>query len=267
MQQDPFSALQESLDAVFLQEAMRNGKFAYPPVQNLKEAVDAYDPQNKFTFFHLVKAVIMAWDFVQKRVPIEQVLNQLNALAKCHQLAALDWNRLAPKGSGRFSLSNSLAQKETLDAWLSAKCQRDFNRLKDFEKIQVLVDHCDDCGFSQKLSDHLNKKPDFLFDLIQKSPRSFAKIASCRLNLYLTDAQLATAIVHHLPHLVQPKEDSVQEVEELVTTINGILSNGRSLSTLLHNKEAKPILDKAIHFRIYQSEEYQNKSGPKPEFS
>ena len=91
------------------------------------------------------------------------------------------------------------------------------------------------------------------------SERNFAKISHTRLCLYLTDTQLALAILKHSPKFVNDNENPHAQVEVLVHKLNSILSNGRSVGTLLRNSDAKTILENSIFFQIYQSDEYQSR--------
>ena len=95
-----------------------------------------------------------------------------------------------------------------------------------------------------------------------RSERNFAKISHTRLCLYLTDTQLAFAIVKHCSKFVGDIENPHMQVEDLVHKLNAILSHGRSISTLLRNSDAKTILENSTFFQIYQSEEYQNRYEP-----
>lgn len=84
-------------------------------------------------------------------------------------------------------------------------------------------------------------------------------------NFYLTDKQIAEAIIKYLPDLLQEHQNPFVLVEQLVDRLDGILSfgqpipTGRSIHTLLNNSEAKAILDSSEFFQIYQSEAYKNR--------
>ena len=56
MDEDPFSALCTTLQAVFAHETQRNEKYFYPAVQKLKEAIDSYDQKGN-TFIKLRDAM------------------------------------------------------------------------------------------------------------------------------------------------------------------------------------------------------------------
>lgn len=127
------------------------------------------------------------------------------------------------------------------------------------ELTQTLVDNRDRLGFSQKLSNHLKKDPDFLYNIILRSERNFIKISQTRLILYLTDEQLARAIIKHIPVLMHKRKEPFEQIEQLIHTLNEILSNGRSVSTLLRNTDAKTILENSTLFQMYLSEEYKNR--------
>lgn len=44
---DPFSTLREAVKSVFHLIPMRNGKYIYPEIQQLKEAIENYQPDEK----------------------------------------------------------------------------------------------------------------------------------------------------------------------------------------------------------------------------
>ena len=249
--------LQDSLSPVFKREASAE-------VQALKNALDRYDPKNRFTFISLVKAIAAARPYIEKHIPFDRIQPEVNALATTHGLAAVNWDRIAPgpRASSPLPSSVSTANNQNLIPWLSSKTQRPFDKLKHFEQILILLDHCNDVGFSQKLSAHLKTHPDFLFNFILQSERSFSKICASNLNLYITDVEIAKAIIHHMPHLVRPHPDLNIQVEQLIKTLNNTLSKGRSVNTLLRNTDAKLILDGSKLFQAYESDAYQQRHQP-----
>ena len=267
--EDPFSALLKSLQSVFHLEAMRNGKYTYPAVQQLKEATEHYNPNAKNTFISLLRAIREALPNIEKwRVNFDAIRKSMDAMAKLHHMPSIDWNKVLshPKVSPKFQFSalNHSRAEDDLLVWLTAKTGKPYAKLDHNELTQAMLDNRDRHGFSQKLNMHLKKHPEFLFDLIMNSEKNFIKIAQTRLILYLTDEQLAKAIIQHSPNMIHKQKEPYEQVELLVHKLNDILSNGRSVSTLLRNGTAKPILDNSIFFQIYQSEEYANRHEKKP---
>lgn len=262
--EDPFSTLLKSLQSIFHLEAMRNGKYTYPPVQQLKDATERYNPDGKHTFISLLGAIKEALPYIEKwQVNFDAIRKPMDALAKQHHMPSIDWNKILahPKVSPRFQFTalNHSRVNDDLIVWLTSKIGKPYAQLDHVEMTQAMVEFRGRQGFSQRLKDHLNKEPDFLFDLIMKSEKNFIKICHTRLILYLTDEQLAQAIIQHIPHLIHKQKEPFEQVELLIHKLNEILSNGRSVSTLLRNSAAKPILDNSIFFQIYQSDEYKNR--------
>jgi hypothetical protein len=245
--EDPFSALLKSLQSVFHLEAMRNGKYIYPSVQQLKEATEGYNPAAQNTFLNLLKAIKECMPHIEKwRINFNSI----------------DWTKVLshPKLSTKFQFSalNHSKEEANLSQLLTCKTGKTLTQLDSSEVVQALIDNRNRPGFCQKLSAHLKKYPDFLFHLLQDSESNFVKICNTRLILYLTDQQIAKAIIKHLPAFVHKQSEPFEEVDHLIHRLNEILSNGRSVSTLLRNAEVKPILYNSIFFQIYLSDSYQS---------
>ncbi|WP_447531100.1 Dot/Icm T4SS effector MavF [Legionella pneumophila] len=262
--EDPFSVLLKSLQSVFHLEAMRNGKYTFPAVQHLREATENYNPKARNTFIELLRAIREALPYIEKwRINFNVIRKSMDALAKLHHMPTIDWNQVLshPKVSPRFQFSalNHSHHEYDLMTWLEKKVGKPFTQLDHTELTQTLVDHRDRLGFSQKLSNHLKKDPDFLYNIILRSERNFIKISQTRLILYLTDEQLARAIIKHIPVLMHKRKAPFEQIEQLIHTLNEILSNGRSVSTLLRNTDAKTILENSPLFQMYLSEEYKNR--------
>lgn len=266
---DPFSTLQKNLESVFHLVPMRNGKYAYPEIQQLKDAIENYQTHERTTFIALVKAFGATLPHLEKlqinfepvKNSIKHAKNSIDTLAKLHQMPVIYWDKFLtqPKVSSRlFNALNTTQQEQELIPWLNTISGELFTKLNPTEQAQILVDNREELGFNIKLSAHLKKDPQFLSRLIMQSESNFIKITNTRLSLYLTDKQIAKAIINYLPNLLHEQEDPLKQVEQLVDRLNGILSNGRSISTLLRNVEAKEILDGSDFFRIYQTDEYKN---------
>lgn len=261
--EDPFSALLKSLEPVFHFEAIRNGQYSLSPIQSLKDATKEYNPKLANTYHDLLLALRESLPYLEKwQVDFNAIITNMDELAKKHNLPTSDWKKILkhPKVSLKFQFSAlNHASEVELIPWINSNHAKLFSQMNHFEVTEVLINLSHQQGFSQKLSAHLKKNPDFLVQLIMNSERNCIKILQSRLSLYLTDNQIANAIIHHLPKLVDAHANPFVQVEQLVEKINDFLSNGRSVTTLLRNGESKSILDNSVFFQIYQTEEYQNR--------
>lgn len=260
---DPFSALSKSLQTVFHLESMRNGKYIYPAIQQLDEVVQQYDPGEKNSFINLLQAIHESLPHIEKwRVDFDVLKKSMDALAKIHQMPPIDWIKILshPGISSRFKFSalHRFSEEEPLSSWLKTRHGTSFFQMNPHEMTQALLANQDRNGFSPIFQTHLEQYPNFLFQLIMDSDKNFTEICSTRLILYLTDQQIAKAIIQHIPKLVHKKGDPYTQVEQLINTLNDMLSNGCSVSNLLRNAHAKPILLNSTFFQIYQSEGYEH---------
>lgn len=202
--------------------------------------------------------------FEKWRINFEPIKSSVDALATQRQMPAINWDKYLahPKVSPRFQFGDQ--QDEGLIPWLKAISKEAFSQQED-DIPAMLIAYKDHIGFSQKLSTHLQNHPEFLSHLILESKENFIEICSTRLIFYLTDKQIAEAIIKYLPDLLQEHQNPFVLVEQLVDRLDGILSfgqpipTGRSIHTLLNNSEAKAILDSSEFFQIYQSEAYKNR--------
>lgn len=263
---DPFSVLKKNLESIFHLVPMRNGKYAYREIQQLKKAIEDYQAK-KIHFVALVKVLRLAVPRLDKlRIDFETLKKPIDNLAKIHQMPPIDWIKFLshPKISLRFLFGSLHHDQKNVELipWLNTIAGEFFKQLSPKEQTTLLIEHVEDLGFSKKLSDHLKKDPEFLLRLILKSKNNFVKIARTRLILYLTDEQLAKSIINYLPNFIEEHPNPLVQVERLIEKLNGILSNGRSVSTLLRNIEAKTLLDSSEFFYIYQIEEYKNHRPP-----
>jgi len=263
---DPFSVLKNALEVVFYleSESMRNGKYTYTEIQQLKEATEHYNPNEKKTFIELVKTLRAAFHYVEK-CPIDfaSIKNSMDSLAKHHQMQAIDWYKFLSRS--KVSPTFQFKEKEDkLIPWLNKKSGESFSQLDTDTQTKILLEHSESPGFIQILSTHLtnDNDPDFLFRIIMDSENNFIRLCQSKLILYLTDQQIAQAIIRHLPTLIQDEQNPMLKVEQLAHKINSILTKGRSLDTLLRNDKAKSILDDFQLFEIYQSDEYKNRHEP-----
>jgi hypothetical protein len=254
---NPFSALKAALRSVFHLESMRNGKYIYPEVQQLKMCLDNFQP-NKQKFIELLKALRASLPYIEKwHVDFNSIRVPLDSLAIKLQMHKIDWDRFLSHSNTslkfQFSALNHKYKELELLPWLATKSGLAGTSNNLDMQIRVLLEYRDHFGFSQKLSAQLKKDPDFLFRLIMSSEKNFTEIAHTRLILYLTDKQLAEAILKYIPRFVQHNANPITQATKLVDKLNEILSNGRSVSTLLRNAQAKFILDSSELLQIYQN--------------
>ncbi|KTD73967.1 hypothetical protein [Legionella tucsonensis] len=260
---DPFSALSNAVESVFhLVKPRSNGKYIYSEIQGLKEALDNYRQHSeKTTFIGLVKALGAALYLFEKwRINFEPIKSSVDALASQHQMPAINWDKYLthPKVSPRFQFGDQ--QGEEFISWLKSISKKAFMQQEN-GIIAMLIAYSEYDGFSDKLTTHLQNHPEFLLHLILESKENFIEISSSRLILHLTHKQIAQAIIHYLPELLQEHPDPFVQVEQLVARLNVILTHGCGISTLLRNSEAKAILDSSEFFQIYQSEQYKNRQA------
>lgn len=253
---DPFTALSIALHSLFNLMPMRNGKYVFIEAEKLKKALERYHSNKKYTFYNLLSALkdnlphIKKWhiDFE----PIHKAMDRLAAEQHINIVWETLFSQVGLHYTVQFSALNHAQKEPDLIVWLTAKTGHSYTQLKEMDLIQVLIDNKNKQGLSHRLSHLLISEPDFLFDLIMKSEANFVKIAHTRLILFLTDQQIARAIVKHTPTLVDKQQEPGDQLNHLIDKLNNILSNGCSVSTLLRNADAKPILDNSIFFQRYQ---------------
>lgn len=245
---DPFATLKEALKPIL----MRNSKDIYREITVLQIALDNFKTNNKKSFLELLKAVraTATCNYIEKwRIDFNTIRAPLDALNQSLDLPEINWDVLLskPKASPKFQFGALHHQSPDSDLlpWLDEKADP-----HDTTLIKKLMTVKGEPGFSQKLSAHLETDPEFLFTLIMKSEENFTEIVRTRLVLFLTDRQLAKAIIKHLPRFVQSNQDPLVQSTQLVEKLNENLSNGRSVSTLLRNAEAKLILASSEYLQI-----------------
>jgi hypothetical protein len=257
---DPFFALKEAFSS------MSNGIEPYDSfeIQQLNKAIQCYDPNKPKTFFELIKAVGGALSYFEELgIDFAPIKNAADALAQIHIKSDVKWNiLLSPTSKTRF-------QENTpgLIPWLNAVSGVAFNGQSSSEKTRLLIEHSEDLGFSQKLGVHLKEEPEFLLRLILDAEKNFNKIANSRLIFYLTDEQIAQAIIHYAPKLNINEEHALMQVKQFIDKLNGVLSHGRSFSTILHSGDAQKILDSTELLKIYLSDQYKTIGEEQPSFS
>ncbi len=265
--EDPFVTLVNALQPLFNSAVIRNnGKYTIEPIQSLKDAIEAYRPHVKVSYFALQRAIGNCAPYcTQRNIQFHEVIDSMNELAKRHGINRIEWNLVLQQNnlSVRLQFIGHANNQKSLIQWISQQSRRPFNQLGAFEKVQVLADHSTQQGFSYKLRSHLEKHPDFLFQLAKKSAQNFQKIAGCRLNLYLTDKQLALAIMKHLPVLCEDLVGTTSLTEQLTQKIDGMLSNGRSVNALCRNTDAQEILERSEYFAdLFKSDDADSNYSP-----
>lgn len=268
MAEDPFATLLTSLKALFNAATIRKGKYSFAEIQKLNDATKNYDPQDLASFIKLLQALKGALPYLEKwKVDFNTIRVSMNALAQNHHVN-INWVIFLshPKISPGFQFSaQNLNRELELVPWIAFKTGMRFAQLSPSQLTQFLLEHRRDNGFSQRLKTHLDSHPEFLSTLIMSSERNFIDIAKTRLCFFLTDTQIAEAIIEHTDKLIKPHINPLTMVEQFVHTLNAILSKGgRSVDGLLRNTEAKAILDTSHYFQVYQTEEYRNRNAPHP---
>lgn len=268
MEDPSIEALKKAFQSVF-QLSLRHGKFVYPEILKLKQALYSLDSNDKRDFIQFLKILRTAlprighWrlDFNTIKIPMDSLAHKLD-------LPAIDWHRyLANSNSSpsfQFSALNQTYQKMALLQWLIQESGSSSSPSDAMTQTSMLLQCRKNYGFSKKLTTHLEKEPDFLFHLIIQSDEIFTQITNTRLILYLTDVQLAKAIIKHLPRWVNEETSNKEEAEKFISTLNGKLSKGRSIETLLRNADAKTILDSCEPIKLHQEDENKSRSTPSP---
>jgi hypothetical protein len=269
----PFPPITETLQPLFELEKPRaiDGRYIYIEIQHLKETTDNYHQNpSQDNFLELKKAIRGSMNYIEKwklNLNFEQIRAALDSEAETHGMPPINWPKLLSRSQAsprfQFSALNHSPAEVGFIEWLAAKDGASYDELTYAELAELVVNHKTEDNFSKKLGQHLREEPDFLFNLIMKSESNFEKIALTTLILYLTDEQLAQAIIQYTPDL---EEDlSFEQVNSIVKKFNHILSHGRSISTVLRNANAKEILDSSVLFRVYQSDEFANRELYAPE--
>jgi hypothetical protein len=269
----PFPPIIETLQPLFELEKPRaiDGKYIYTEIQHLKETTDKYHQEpSQNNFLALKKAIRGSMNYIEKwKLNFEHIKNALDNEAEVHGMPPINWPKLlsGSQASPRFQFSalNHAPGDESLLEWIAEKGGKSNDELTYAELAQLLVEHRVEKGFSKKLGQHLRDEPDFLFNLIMKSEKIFAKIAPSPLILYLNDEQLAQAIIKYTPELDKDEGISFEQVDFLIEKFNNHLSHGRSISTILRNANAKAVLDTSAVFQVYQSDEFANREMYSPD--
>ncbi|MDR3503727.1 MAG: hypothetical protein P4L79_14205 [Legionella sp.] len=264
---DPFAALKDALQPIFHRAPMRNERFIYSEIQQLKQSLDNFHPIPQRKFIELLKFLRAVLPHLEKwNLDFGVIKAQIDCLTKTLNLPPMKWDNYLSHSNAslkfQFSALNHRSQEADLLTWLTHKSgATTIKHDSPTSIITMLLEYRDHFGFSQKLSAQLKKEPLFLTNLIMESDHNFVQIVRTRLVLYLTDRELAEAIIKHIPHFVQNNPDPITKAAQLVEKLNEILSNGRSISTILRNAEAKFILDSSELIQRYQTVELAKKSS------
>ncbi len=221
------------------------------------------EKESRELFKQLKRSIKKALPLLGSSFDLHTCRTAMNHLAKKHHVHAIGWEKIK-YSKYRFSTLNQPSAQDNLSLWISTHSGKPFNTLNLKQITTALMALRKADGFGARLKEYLNKDPNFLFNLIMDSSSTFRKICGSRLSLYLTDQQIALAIIKHLDHFVEDHENPYQQVTTLINNINEILSKGRSVSTLLRNKQAKTILDNSLYFQMSQSDEYLNQDPTIP---
>lgn len=258
---DPHPSLLDTLNTLFTLQPKRNGAFSYNEVHTLKKTCDLYtQAPSKNNFMLLQKSLlralsIRALDYLQEQKLFEHLKKSLDRERQYYGLSAIDWSQLSFYSSPQFQFSalNHSEKNNDLVQWLTRNKNKSYEQLSIIEQIQLLIENKEERGFKTRLKEYLTKDANFLFNFIVHSTECFKQITHSVLILYLTDEQLATAIINHLP----TEPIALNEIKVQINKINETLSYGRSISTLLRCANAKKILDTLPLFQLYQSKDYE----------
>ncbi len=258
---DPHPSLLDTLNTLFQLQPTRNGTYSYPEVRALKKSFDTYiNTPSEHNFLYLQKNIlrtlnIRALSNIQEQKLFLQLKKSLDKERQYYDLPAIDWTQLTyySVATVQFQTFHHSEKNNDLIQWLSAKNKKTYEQLSIVEQIQLLIENQEERGFKTKLKEYLNENTHFLLNFILHSNECFKQITSSVLILYLTDEQLATAIINHLP----AAPIASNEIELQIDKINESLSYGRSVSTLLRCANAKRILDTRSLFQRYQNKDYE----------
>lgn len=237
--------------------SMRKGKFIYPEIRKLKQILHNFDPTDKKDFHKLLKILREALPRIEQwHFDFNNIKSSLDLLAQKLNLPVIDWHKYLSHSNASFHFQisvNQRYQRINLIEWLEMESGEALADNDLLTQVNMLLKCHQYSGFSKRLTTHLEKDRDFLFQLITESEDIFTRITNTRLILHLTDGQLAKAILKHLPKWLENYPDSSMPTEKIIEIINEKLSQGRSVSTLLRNKNAKTILDSSELLNPYQS--------------
>ncbi|MGL5741449.1 MAG: hypothetical protein ACRCXC_02305 [Legionella sp.] len=252
---DPFSELDQILQAVFNLAPVRNGEYALPPIRRLEIALKNYHSESdKVAFDQLVSAIKAVVPYIEGwRIDFEPIKATINSFAQRYQLD-IDWNDI-PFSSDKY-----------LGLFSHDASPIDFSFI-DFanNNIEELIDTLNQClrqkGFATLLKEYIEKNPHYLFNIITKSETYFLEIAKTRLSLFLTDEQIIRAIIYYLPdpELLETHSNPNQFVEETMRKWNEALKFGRSISNALNSKDAQEAAQDNVFFSRYHSDRDNNR--------
>ncbi|CAM2917528.1 Uncharacterised protein [Legionella steigerwaltii] len=252
---DPFSELKEAVEPVFLHVQPRsNGKYTYSEIQELKDAIENYQPNKKATFIELANKLSAALPLFEGwQINFQPIKNAIDSLAAKHQMPPFDFAH--PKVSPRFQFGDSQKEIELIP-WLDTLLDKTFT-LEEPSLHSQLIAGTSESGFTQKLNSHLDKDPEFLSRLIMESKEHFFDIAESKLIFHLTDEDIAKAIIKYLPVLAQ--ENPSVPLKQLMDGLNEKLYR-RPIPMLLRSDKAKAILESSELFQTYQETRQEHPS-------
>ena len=178
---DPFSALKNAIQSIFHLEAMRKGRYVYPEIQQLKDALEDFQPDNKRNFVALLNTLRAALPFIEKwRIDFNTLRTPLDSLAKKLNLPIIHWDTFLSHSNAsqkfQFSALNHKHKETELLSWLAAKSGATVLRNNPDTQISMLVKYSEHFGFSPKLRAHLKKIRIFYLGLLWSLKKTSKKL-------------------------------------------------------------------------------------------
>lgn len=253
---DPLTVLKDALKPIFILKQITGRTVVHSEIIALQKALDEFQPNKKNSFLKLRNAVGNALPFIEKwHVDFNSVRSALEAMNQDHGLDPIKWDVYLSRAN--TSPTFQFSADEGLLSWMEVHAEPNV-----VTTLERLVNLRETSGFSQKLNAHLKQDPDFLVDLIMESGENLTQIARTRLILFITDKQLAEAIIEHIPSFIQNDIEPNAQAAQLIKRLDELLSKyGRTLSSLAsHSAEARAVFASSEHLRTLISPELQEAS-------
>ena len=198
MTDDPLGDLKNSLAYLFeLQKTKIKGKYLNPLVQNLKNALDDYNPDSENTLQSLTVALKRAFPIIDNYGDTHTVKEKMDALAGTKGKTICWYTKSRPAFSPKFQFATeNLRTEGDFISWLSLRSGQDFANLAAVKQVSILT-KCFENNVKIKLGVYLRMNPDFLINLAMESTESFLKLLESPLSTQLDDQQIAKATQHH----------------------------------------------------------------------
>jgi hypothetical protein len=261
MMTNPLSELENSLAYMFALQTGERGKYISPLVHGLKKALDNYKNEPSSSLLRaLFAAIKRVLPMMEDYVDTYSVKVHMEALAKAKG-ELLGWDtarRFTRYPQLQFARATRYSESNDFISWLSQSVGKDFTSLDPKKQAEILLAEKARSEFTVKLAKHLRTYPDFLLNLIMVSPNIFIKLMNSRIGFHLEKQQIAKAICHHSPAMIDNSLDSFEQVDNLVDILNKNLSTiGCSFEKLLQDPLAKAELDKSTALQVYQGDEFR----------